>query len=107
MNISTRDFSFIAEDHISQIFNLLAKHKIKVSMMQNSAISLALCLEDKFGKIDEVNQTLTQQFSTDLVKNVSLYTVRNANMDELSTFYADKKILLEQISKNTVQIVTQ
>lgn len=107
MNISTRDFSFIAEDHISQIFNLLAKHKIKVSMMQNSAISLALCLEDKFGKIDEVNQTLTQQFSADLVKNVSLYTVRNANMDELSTFYADKKILLEQISKNTVQIVTQ
>ena len=107
MNISTRDFSFIAEDHISQIFNLLAKHKIKVSMMQNSAISLALCLEDKFGKIDEVNQTLTQQFSTDVVKNVSLYTVRNANMDELSTFYADKKILLEQISKNTVQIVTQ
>jgi aspartate kinase len=78
MNISTRDFSFIAEDHISQIFNLLAKHKIKVSMMQNSAISLALCLEDKFGKIDEVNQTLTQQFSTDVVKNVSLYTVRNA-----------------------------
>ena len=107
MNISTRDFSFIAEDHISQIFNLLAKHKIKVSMMQNSAISLALCLEDKFGKIDEVNQTLTQQFSTDVVKNVSLYTVRNANMDELSNFYADKKILLEQISKNTVQIVTQ
>ncbi len=107
MNISTRDFSFIAEDHISQIFNLLAKHKIKVSMMQNSAISLALCLEDKFGKIDEVNQTLTQQFSTDVVKNVSLYTVRNANMDELSNFYAGKKILLEQISKNTVQIVTQ
>ena len=107
MNISTRDFSFIAEDHISQIFNLLAKHKIKVSMMQNSAISLALCLEDKFGKIDEVNQSLTQQFSTDVVKNVSLYTVRNANMDELSNFYADKKILLEQISKNTVQIVTQ
>ena len=63
MNISTRDFSFIAEDHISQIFfNLLAKHKIKVSMMQNSAISLALCLEDKFGKIDEgksnVNSTI-------------------------------------------------
>ena len=44
---------------------------------------------------------------TDVVKNVSLYTVRNANMDELSNFYADKKILLEQISKNTVQIVTQ
>lgn len=106
INISTRDFSFIAEDHISQIFNLLAKHKMKVSLMQNSAISLALCLEDKFGKIDVVNEELNLKFNTDLVKNVSLYTVRNANLDELSKFYENKKVLLEQISKQTVQIVT-
>lgn len=106
INISTRDFSFIAEDHISQIFNLLAKHKVKVSLMQNSAISLALCLEDKFGKIDVVNEELNLKFNTDLVKNVSLYTVRNANLDELSKFYENKKVLLEQISKQTVQIVT-
>ena len=106
MNISTRDFSFIAEDHMSQIFNLLAKYKIKVSLMQNSAISLALCLEDKFGKADVVNEELSQQFSTEIIKNVSLYTVRNANLDELSKFYENKKVLLEQISKQTVQIVT-
>lgn len=106
INISTRDFSFIAEDHISQIFNLLARHKVKVSLMQNSAISLALCLEDKFGKIDVVNEELNLKFNTDLVKNVSLYTVRNANLDELSKFYENKKVLLEQISKQTVQIVT-
>ena len=99
MNISTRDFSFIAEDHISQIFNLLAKYKVKVSLMQNSAISLALCLEDKFGKIDVVHEELNQKFNTDLVKNVSLYTVRNANLDELSKIYENKKVLLEQISK--------
>lgn len=106
MNISTRDFSFIAEDHISQIFNLLAKYKVKVSLMQNSAISLALCLEDKFGKVDVVNEELSQKFNTEIVKNVSLYTVRNANLDALSKFYENKKILLEQISKQTVQIVT-
>lgn len=107
MNISTKDFSFIAEDHMSLIFNLLAKHKIKVSLMQNSAISLALCLEDKFNKIEVVNNELSRQFHTDVVKNVSLYTIRNAKMNKISDFYADKKILLEQISKNTVQIVTQ
>ena len=106
MNISTRDFSFIAEDHISQIFNLLAKYKVKVSLLQKSAISLALCLEDKFGKIDVVHEELNQKFNTDLVKNVSLYTVRNANLDELSKIYENKKVLLEQISKKTVQIVT-
>ena len=107
MNISTRDFSFIAEDHMSLIFNLLAKYKVKVSLMQNSAISLALCLEDKFNKIDVVNAELSRQFSIETLKDVSLYTIRNANMSKLSEFYKDKKVLLEQISKNTVQVVTK
>ena len=49
---------------------------------------------------------INQNFNTDLVKNVSLYTVRNANLDELSKIYENKKVLLEQISKKTVQIVT-
>ena len=107
MRIATRDFSFIAEDHISQIFNLLAKFKIKVSLMQNTAISLALCLEDKYGNIDSFNTELAGEFNTETIKNVSLFTIRNTNLKELSKFYKDKKVLLEQISRNTVQMVTQ
>ncbi|MDY3536453.1 aspartate kinase [Riemerella anatipestifer] len=105
IKISTRDFSFIAEDHISFIFNLLSQLKIKVSLMQNSAISLALCLEDKFGKLDELNEALQANFKTEVSKNVSLFTIRNADMDKLDRLYEGKNILLEQISKNTVQIV--
>lgn len=74
--------------------------------MQNSAISLALCLEDKYGKIDELNAELQQTFNTEIVKNVSLFTVRNASLKDISRFYEGKKILLEQISKNTMQMVT-
>ncbi len=107
MRIATRDFSFIAEDHISQIFNLLAKFKIKVSLMQNTAISLALCLEDKYGNIDSFNTELAGEFNTETIKNVSLFTIRNTDLKELSKFYKDKKVLLEQISRNTVQMVTQ
>ena len=107
MRIATRDFSFIAEDHISQIFNLLAKFKIKVSLMQNTAISLALCLEDKYGNIDAFNTELAGEFNTETIKTVSLFTIRNTNLKELSKFYKDKKVLLEQISRNTVQMVTQ
>ena len=106
LNVETRDFSFIAEDHISLIFTLLAKYKIKVSLMQNSAISLALCLEDKFGTANEFNEELQQSFITQMTKNVSLFTVRNAELDKLEKFYKDKKVLLEQISKKTFQMVT-
>ncbi len=106
LNVETRDFSFIAEEHISLIFTLLAKYKIKVSLMQNSAISLALCLEDKFGNVNDFNEELQQSFITQMTKNVSLFTVRNVNIETLDQFYKDKKVLLEQISKKTFQMVT-
>ena len=106
LNVETRDFSFIAEDHMSLIFKLLAKYKIKVSLMQNSAISLALCLEDKFGNVNDLNEELQQSFITQMTKNESLFTVRNVNLDTLDQFYKDKKVLLEQISKKTFQMVT-
>ena len=55
MRISTRDFAFIAEEHLSQIFGRLAKHKITISLMQTSAISFVLCVEDKYNHIDALN----------------------------------------------------
>lgn len=106
LNVETRDFSFIAEDHMSLIFTLLAKYKIKVSLMQNSAISLALCLEDKFGHANELNEELQHSFTTQMTKNVALFTVRNVDLDNMDRFYKDKKVLLEQISKKTLQMVT-
>lgn len=106
MHISTRDFSFIAEEHLSQIFALFAKHQIKISLMQNSAISLAVCLEDKYEKLDSLNQELQITFNTEIVKNVALFTIRNANLEDLNKFYEGKNILLEQISKKTIQVVT-
>ena len=106
MRIATRDFSFIAEEHMSLIFSLLAKYNIKISLMQNSAISLALCLEDKYSKIDEVNEELHKTFNTEVIKGVSLFTVRNANLDDLARFSEGKKVLLEQISKQTFQMVS-
>ena len=105
MRIATRDFSFIAEDHISFIFRELAKRNIKVSLMQNSAISLALCLEDKFNNIDELEAELEQDFNTEIVKNVSLFTIRNARLENLDKLYEGKNVLLEQIAKTTVQMI--
>lgn len=107
MRIATRDFSFIAEEHLSLIFNEMARNKIKISLMQNSAISLALCLEDKYNTIDILNDTLRKTFNTEVEKKVSLFTVRNTKMENLEKFYQHKKVLLEQISRHTLQMVTQ
>jgi len=107
MHISTKDFSFIAENHISFIFNLLSKYKIKVSLMQNSAISLALCLEDSFKNIEHLKDSLADQFNVEVRESVSLFTVRNTNLTNIEKFYKNKDILLEQISRRTLQIVAK
>ena len=107
MHISTKDFSFIAENHISFIFNLLSKYKIKVSLMQNSAISLALCLEDSFKNIEHLKDSLADQFNVEVRESVSLFTVRNTNLTNIEKFYKNKDILLEQISRGTLQIVAK
>ena len=106
LKIATKDFSFVAEEHLSLIFSLLAKYKIKISLMQNSAISLALCLEDKYHHLEELNDELSKIFNTEIMKEVSLFTVRNADMENLSHFYDGKIVLLEQISQHTLQMVT-
>jgi aspartate kinase len=65
-HIDTRDFSFIAEEHMSEIFSYLAQYKIKVSLMQNSAISLALCLEDKFGNYELFSKNLENRLKKEM-----------------------------------------
>ena len=73
--------------------------------MQNSAISLALCLEDKFNNVDELEAELEQDFNTEIVENVSLFTIRNARLENLDKLYEGKNVLLEQITKTTVQMI--
>lgn len=73
--------------------------------MQNTAISLALCIEDKYNNIDELNKELQNNFKMETLKNVSLFTVRNANLNHLEKFYEGKNVLMEQISQQNLQMV--
>ena len=106
VTLTTCDFSFITEDKISAIFNLLHSLKIKVNMMQNSAITLSLCLEDKYGKLDAFLESLAKTYQIEIEKNVSLYTIRHFDEKSSYTFYKGDE-LLRQIIKNTLQIIVK
>ncbi|MBY0487227.1 MAG: aspartate kinase [Flavobacteriaceae bacterium] len=62
ISLSSIDFSFIMEENISEIFGLLHKYKIKVSLIQNTAISFSVCIEDKFGNFNELKTILSKKF---------------------------------------------
>jgi aspartate kinase len=107
LSLSSIDFSFIMEENISEIFSLLHQYKIKTSLIQNSAISFSVCVEDKFGKFDELRAVLSKKFKVSYNENVSLYTIRHFNEKAAKIVETGKTVLVKQISRDTMQIVTK
>lgn len=107
LSLSSIDFSFIMEENISEIFALLHQFKIKTSLIQNSAISFSVCLEDKFGNFNEAKTILSKKFKVAYNENVSLYTIRHFDEKAAKIVEKDKTVLLKQISRETMQIVTK
>lgn len=107
ISLSSLDFSFIMEENISEIFGLLHKYKIKVTLIQNTAISFSICVEDKFGNFPELKNVLAKKFQVTYNENVSLYTIRHFTEAAAETVAQGKEVLVKQISRETMQIVTK
>ena len=107
LHIATKDFSFIAEHHLSHIFTLFAKHRIKVNMMRNTAISFSVCTHNIPGKIKAFSADLGDQFSIEIDKNLELITVRHYVQQIIDDLCQNKLILFEERIKDTVQVVVK
>lgn len=107
LSLSSIDFSFIMEENISEIFSLLHQYKIKVSLIQNSAISFSVCVDDKFDAFNELKKVLSKKFRVSYNENVSLYTIRHFDENAAQLVTENKTVLLKQISRETMQIVTK
>jgi aspartate kinase len=95
------------EEHISEIFALFHQFKLKVNLIQNSAISFSVCVEDKFGNFNDLNSILSKKFKVDFTENVTLYTIRHFTEQAAQTVEENKTVILKQVSRETMQIVTK
>lgn len=107
ISLSTIDFSFIVEENIAEIFALLHKYRMKVHLIQNSAISFSVCVDDKFNHFEEVKSILSRKFKVSYNTNVSLYTIRHFTDKSAEQLSKGKEILLRQISRETMQLVAK
>jgi len=107
LSLSSIDFDFIMENNISEIFALFAKFKIKVNLIQNTAISFSVCIEDKYNNFDELKKIVSKKFKIAYNENVSLYTIRHFDENASKVVSINKTILLQQISRETMQIITK
>ncbi len=107
MQISTRDFSFVAEHHISQLFIKIADQRLQVNMMQNSAISFSVCVNDIDDKVLRFIEQIDKDFKVILDRDLQLITVRHYTEPVLQNLLNGKIVLLEERSRGTVQVVVK
>ncbi|MFV9551652.1 aspartate kinase [Algibacter sp. PT7-4] len=107
ISLSSLDFSYIVEENISDIFNLLHQYKMKVDVIQNSAISFSVCVDNMYNNLEKLLQHLKAKFKVTCHENVSLYTIRHYNQLAINQIETGKNILLKQLTQQTVQIVVK
>jgi len=107
ISLSSRDFSFMVEENISEIFSLFHKYQMKVDLIQNSAISFSVCVDNKFNNLEKLINHLRARFKVEYINGVSLYTVRHFDSMALESLEKDREVLLKQVTKETVQIVSR
>jgi aspartate kinase len=105
LSFSAKDFSFIAEDHLSKVFATFAENRLRINLMQNAAISFSIAVDFKKEKIDNVVEQLSNDFTITRNEHLSLLTIRHFNQGIIDKLTRDKDILLRQNSRNTVQLL--
>ena len=107
LHISTNDFSFVGEHHLGDLFTLFAKHRIRVNMMRNTAISFTVCTNNRPGRIKAFEAELGDQYTLQKDSDLKLITIRHYTEDVVNSFTIGKLVLFQERLKNTVHIVVK
>jgi aspartate kinase len=105
LSIFPKDFSFIIEENLSEIFSLFHKHRVKINTMLNSAISFSISFDYDARKLDKLMADLSKDYKVKYNTGVELVTIRYYNQETIDRVTVNKNILLEVKSRNTCQIV--
>lgn len=107
LHISTRDFSFVAEHHIKELFEQITALRLQVNMMQNTAISFNVVFNDTEGRVDTFIQQIDQKYKTFLDRDLELITVRHFTPQVIERLRQGKIVLLEERLPKTIQMVVK
>ncbi|WP_299762158.1 aspartate kinase [uncultured Pontibacter sp.] len=107
VSFGVKDFTFISEKNLGTIFNALSELRIKIHLMQNSAISFSICTDYNPERLHRLIQTLQDQFVIHYNTELKLYTVKNYNAASINRIMEGKQVLLEQRTRTTFQVVSR
>lgn len=105
ITIFPKDFSFIAVDNLSEIFMLLSRCRMRINVMQNSALSFSVCVDAEPDRLHHCIEHLQEKYKVKYNEDVQLITIRHHTPDAVERVIGDKQILLRQTSRATIQFV--
>ncbi len=107
VSISTRDFSFVAEQHIKELFSHITDLRLQVNMMQNTAISFNIVFNDTDKKVDTFSERIQDSFKTVIERGLELITVRHYTDETTDSLRRGKVVLVEEKMLKTLQMVVR
>ncbi len=105
IRVFPRDFSFIAEENLETILGIFARYHLKINLMQNSAVSFEVCVNNDRVRIPKVIKELEDHFTVDTENGLELVTIRYYDEETIKRVTVAKDIILEQHNRNTAQMV--
>ena len=105
VSFTPKDFSFIVEENLSEIFRLLAKTQAKINIMQNSAVSFSILLDEKKTNISNILYLFSESYNVRYNEGLELVTIRHYNQETIDKISKGKEILLQQRTRQTARFV--
>lgn len=105
ISLSRKDFDFIEEKHLSEVFDILHKNKLGVNIMQNSAINFSLCLDYEKERLRKVIPKFQENYKVLYNTNLELLTIRHYDEKSLEEMAKNHEVLLEQKTRSTVKVL--
>ena len=108
LSISPRDFSFIDEHNLSEILGIFARLNIHIHLMQNSALSFSVCMDDNERRLKRLFEDLGHKFKIRYNTGLELITIRHYNQATIDrVLQDDKTVLLDMRTRHTAQLVVR
>lgn len=107
VSVSPKDFSFVAEDNLKEIFDILSKLGIHINLMENSAISFSFCFDKDDYKMSKLFERMSPDFLLKYNEEMTLITIRHYDENTIRKLSEGKEIILEQRSRNTLRMIVR
>lgn len=105
VSLKVTDFTFIEEKHIHRVYEQLQMLKLRVNMLQTSAISISIVIDSQLFKLEQLIEKMKGDFEVRYNDGLELLTILHPDEHSVSSYILGYEILLEQTTRNTFQVV--